>query len=1649
MKSDVDSYQYVKKNGNNFSFMSAFFDLIGNAEYGKEAYSTLCTDVDSSRNNIWRSLSATASYVGEAVNNEILNYVDNICNVELCKIQQLQSLASYFGIKYSIFQNIQLFPRELIQLMDVLSIKREYLDDKLKVDHELADMIDQYAQLDDQNALSAALSVNNERTLIGFTWPDRYDNSAPVSVDFGKHLDDNMLADVTYIIINNFLQSKLYMTYNDNAKTMICKHLSTDILQNDFKLQNPNEQEIHDYKLQWNISKDFDQAAELDKIENGEAQLADYSNYEQHIIQLEKDGRDIAFDATQLATRFKYRREAEVREYYKFIESEYYNKEVARLYSTAKRYDVDNNYIELQSLDKVDLLHQDGTFDVRMLKVAADEIVNTIEELRDIREQIKTLAQKNFMKGTFMLMSYAINEYLSKTVAPACKRISNADVKYDPDTTTTDIVEYIDPTEYYNISCANDSSTELNARYWETGKAMQAIGAIDDTNIFAMPPTVDSQNIAFDSAALEQFYLQTLQSKFAASPKEAQSSHLYSFLCSIFDYAADATTLSNGKLDVMLPDGMTTTQVDTWLSTVQSTYDSASSVLVCCDLSSESTIRRQLEASMSCYIANWKASFENTVAACKNQVVSANDRIITLMPTVSGFGRDLNSLESSYKQIVVNNLVFTGPYDDSFCSCFIDKLENYVLSIHGYELTSGETIHGFDPVAISAISSSMQTTCNQLSVKYIDLSSELSTFNEEVQRFNYYQQFDYEHIPVIASAEFKQITIGTDKSPVEAAITDITNQLTNAITDSNEHYVSTTESIRKKFDDYLSKYVFEDVNKLSAQLSVYLDEIIIVSDLVTVQLPEKMHSEASSSVEYKTELFKKYTGLEDSDVPYANLKNSIHPSYQIHPYLSTFVEKYDYSYPVQNIVNATSQSILKDIKENIDQYIDDNGYLINLWKNPLNTNSDYISRYESTSHTDANNNQNKYFGYDGLFHPDALKQLIDNPAKYIANIVPNNNAQTNCYAGLDLTYDECQRLQKQLSELSSAIKNEAEAVHDIYQYGLDAYGNAYILVKDYGLKSIDQLSAISTQTKKRTPGKLWMKLKNHPLALPAYVLKKDSIHTESISQLAVNGSVGASENARFTYKDIQRGAIEGTDYQTPLLYDFSISEDKTTFIAIAAYNDVKSNMSCQLPILAVPSQKSSSELGDNSADITLHLLDKARDKSSYIEELYSANEISDFQFQCFFNKGFGIGAAYLSSDNQNAIVKAAYYNTYTYEEHNNVKLPAIKVELEHSAIDGEVTVDSYVDTTTGTSKLVMSYLARTDMSECLTYMSNDFDYDELSNYIETVQNKIVTRDIVIADNSLVKEREQAFAPFCDIGCNPVLPESNKLAGSKLETALTAFPTVMKFQLIGPQKDIGIDFINVLPVRMFDDYSKHTNDALSCADYRYIHFDEHRFEAVEISSAPIYDSVEFAKLLSETDLTLRIDESYKNVLTEAGYSEEDLVDNLISWPYLWNTTNNDDFPQQFVNAYNSVEDGSMDDSMEIVLYDDHSISCSWKKSNDKIQLDFNSLYYTHISSPKNVFNRQHKFLSLKKAGEAGYLQEYNEDDQLVATYYIKNISDDKPKFLLSASFESQIEPSNYSTIVTEDDTVVGGEKYYREPLVLVINNREYDLEAEDL
>jgi len=49
---------------------------------------------------------------------------------------------------------------------------------------------------------------------------------------------------------------------------------------------------------------------------------------------------------------------------------------------------------------------------------------------------------------------------------------------------------------------------------------------------------------------------------------------------------------------------------------------------------------------------------------------------------------------------------------------------------------------------------------------------------------------------------------------------------------------------------------------------------------------------------YKEDLYFRYTANANSEFPFYYYSNTYHPSYQIHPYLSSFMEKVDYSYPI-------------------------------------------------------------------------------------------------------------------------------------------------------------------------------------------------------------------------------------------------------------------------------------------------------------------------------------------------------------------------------------------------------------------------------------------------------------------------------------------------------------------------------------------------------------------------------------------------------------------------------------------------------------------------------------------------------------------------------------------------------------------------------
>jgi hypothetical protein len=94
------------------------------------------------------------------------------------------------------------------------------------------------------------------------------------------------------------------------------------------------------------------------------------------------------------------------------------------------------------------------------------------------------------MKGTFLFISYVINEYLKGNIIPILKQYApNSSIlsTYSSDITIIEQINYIDPVNYFNISTDIDAENNLigtNTRFWEEESTTSAIIAPDNTNIF-------------------------------------------------------------------------------------------------------------------------------------------------------------------------------------------------------------------------------------------------------------------------------------------------------------------------------------------------------------------------------------------------------------------------------------------------------------------------------------------------------------------------------------------------------------------------------------------------------------------------------------------------------------------------------------------------------------------------------------------------------------------------------------------------------------------------------------------------------------------------------------------------------------------------------------------------------------------------------------------------------------------------------------------------------------------------------------------------------------------------------------------------------------------------------------------------------------
>jgi hypothetical protein len=426
--------------------------------------------------------------------------------------------------------------------------------------------------------------------------------------------------------------------------------------------------------------------------------------------------------------------------------------------------------------------------------------------------------------------------------------------------------------------------------------------------------------------------------------------------------------------------------------------------------------------------------------------------------------------------------------------------------------------------------------------------------------------------------------------------------------------------IRRKFDRAMEKILEEE-----AKISGYMDAVLgefnsywppvgeiddnrkVISTLVDISTVTDILSDAVESrreeldfYEYPEYLeryayFLTYTGTDDSSDPYYNSKNTAHASYQIHPYLSSFVETKIFDKMVLASYNTGIIDELRDekIAENISGFIGDFGETIGKWFYDARDWSGYRSRYETSPHEIRV--RNKYIAsplvdFDGPFYPPAIDYIMlhkadeiisdvlcANAGNYVCedcnhrfdlgydhkpgkscpnchgtNIVwrENDTFYSRFYSHLSLPEDQRIRISKQLEKYLGDIKEVAgkkdvedgeNGVYDIWKYGIDIYNNSIILYKKYPREGM-------TYAEKRdVPGHVWIRLADHPLAFPAFYgneQEEDSENNITISEVYSAANTMLSS----THTDIPRYM---NDKANPCVFDMEMNEDDQ-IIAFAA-----------------------------------------------------------------------------------------------------------------------------------------------------------------------------------------------------------------------------------------------------------------------------------------------------------------------------------------------------------------------------------------------------------------------------------------------------------------------------------------------------------------
>lgn len=460
----------------------------------------------------------------------------------------------------------------------------------------------------------------------------------------GIMMDDDSYSEYLAGLYESMLYGYVTMTYNVSAnymthvgKVYVYPYLGSDYYETSAKYSEYvgyEDDAILSVKLANHVARSFDEKAVYDAIERGEDWLCAYSGAQLCVLTMEKKRREApllpssialpaAYGDSQLTlrqnqTRYSYYRTQKVLEYARFVDMYYASLQTQ---GEAGVYDFNPNYWVLSGMphDKVvscpaSVENVDPSKDVRrdMIRTVAEKLALMTQYVCKLRHELKLQTQKNYMRGTNLLLIYIVNEYLRDYARhnglsggvlrePGFSGIRDMLAGHSLRGTSdsgysVNVQEYYDETEYFNIKSGStasaDMSADVNSRFWELTS-------------FDSPDMMKGDGGAFQLAEIEKFYLSSLELD------RSVSGDLPSFLSTIYDVGANNAFIYTGLSGALsaiysstLSDGQYASDIARRLITLSGAYEAFTSVYLSAGdyHSNGGTVAEQVSDMLSSYV---------------------------------------------------------------------------------------------------------------------------------------------------------------------------------------------------------------------------------------------------------------------------------------------------------------------------------------------------------------------------------------------------------------------------------------------------------------------------------------------------------------------------------------------------------------------------------------------------------------------------------------------------------------------------------------------------------------------------------------------------------------------------------------------------------------------------------------------------------------------------------------------------------------------------------------------------------------------------------------------------------------------------------------------------------------------------------------